>query len=84
MTVDAPAPQFDAGAAKFIPDRATFKPEEVARILGIGRTQIFAELAARRLGSFKVGRTRLVSRGAIEAWVRDREAESSASAEAAS
>ena len=52
-------------------------PEQVAHILGIGRTFVFALIANGRLKSIKLGRRRLVPRAEVEAFVaseRDRQA----------
>lgn len=42
---------------------------EAARRLGIGRTTCYAEIAAGRLPSVKVGRRRLVPVAALDAYV---------------
>lgn len=44
-------------------------------ILGIGRSMLYKEIAAGRLKTFTVGTRRLISRSALEAWVKEREAE---------
>ena len=50
------------------PDRL-LSVDEAARHLGIGRSALYAELAAGRLRSLKVGRRRLVPSGAIAEYV---------------
>ncbi len=44
-------------------------PEQVAQILGIGRTFVFALIANGRLKSIKLGRRRLVPRDEVEAFI---------------
>jgi excisionase family DNA binding protein len=48
---------------------------EVARVTTLNRCTVYAELRAGRLRSFKVGRRRLISRRALDDWVRAREQE---------
>jgi excisionase family DNA binding protein len=43
--------------------------DEAAETLGIGRTALYQELSAGRLRSFKVGRRRLISTSAINAYI---------------
>ena len=42
---------------------------EAARLLSIGRNTAYELIAAGRLPSVKLGRRRLVSRAALEAWI---------------
>ncbi len=42
---------------------------EAARLLSIGRNTCYELIAAERLPSVKLGRRRLVSRAALEAWI---------------
>jgi excisionase family DNA binding protein len=52
-------------------------PEQVAQILGIGRTFVFALIANGRLKSLKLGRRRLIPRDEVEAFIdseRERQA----------
>ena len=44
-------------------------PEQVAEILGIGRTFVFALIANGRLKSLKLGRRRLIPREAVEEFI---------------
>jgi len=50
------------------PDRL-LSVDEAARHLGIGRSAVYAELAAGRLRSLKIGRRRLVPSAAIAEYV---------------
>ncbi len=51
------------------PDRL-LSVNEAAEMLGIGRSALYAELAAGRLRSLKIGRRRVVPSGAIAEYVR--------------
>jgi len=51
------------------PDRL-LSVDEAAKQLGIGRSALYAELAAGRLRSLKVGRRRLVPSGAVAEYMR--------------
>lgn len=55
---------------------------DAARILGLSRTTIYQEMAAKRLVYLKCGRRTLITRKAINAWLAARE-QSSISARAA-
>lgn len=46
--------------------------EEVARVLGIGRTKAFEMVARRELPVVRMGRLVRVPRAALEAWIADR------------
>lgn len=51
-------------------------PEEAAEVLGLGRTKLYALLAAGEIESLTVGRRRLIPKDALEAFVqRQREAQ---------
>ena len=51
------------------------RAEEAARLLGLGRSKVFAMMAAGELpGVVRIGRSVRVSREALERWVRDRSA----------
>ena len=52
-------------------ERVCLTPEETARVLGIGRTFVYDLLATGRLGSFKLGRRRLVPIDAIDRLVAE-------------
>ena len=49
--------------------RLTVPPAEAARIAGISRATLYAELAARRIVARKCGRRTLVSLESLKAWV---------------
>jgi excisionase family DNA binding protein len=57
-----------AGQAVAAPERL-LSIDEAATMLGIGRSTVYAELAAGRLRTTKVGRRRLVPAGAIADYV---------------
>jgi excisionase family DNA binding protein len=46
--------------------------EEVARILGIGRTKAFEMVARRELPVIRMGRLVRVPRAALDAWIAER------------
>ena len=46
--------------------------EEVARVLGIGRTKAFEMVARRELPVIRIGRLVRVPRAALDAWIADR------------
>lgn len=71
VTAPAPAPAPDV-------EPVTYRVEDAARIMGISRTQLFIEIERLRITTIKVGRRRLVSRGAIDRWLADREREAQA------
>lgn len=48
---------------------AAFDIVNAARIMGVGRSTVFAEIAEGRLEARKVGRKTLVTRNAIQAWL---------------
>lgn len=50
-------------------DRLLNSPEETAALLGIGRTRVFALLAAGEIESVRVGRRRLIPTAAVEDFV---------------
>lgn len=50
-------------------------PGEAARLMGIGRTMLYDELASARLRSAKIGKRRLITVEAIKDWLKAREAE---------
>lgn len=56
------------------PARLAVSPAEAARLLGIGRTRLYEELATGALPSFHLGRRRLIRIAAIEAWLSGKEA----------
>lgn len=46
---------------------------DAAKCLSIGRSQVYVEIAAQRLRSFKVGRRRLISMTELMRWQERRE-----------
>lgn len=50
-------------------ERLSYRPAEVRKLIGIGRTKLRELLSSGEIESFSVGRARLVSRTAIERWV---------------
>ncbi len=59
-------------------ERLSYRPAEVRKLIGIGRTKLRELLSSGEIESFSVGRARLVSRAAIERWVRQGEHASAA------
>lgn len=55
-------------------------PGEAARLMGIGRTLVYEEIASARLRSAKIGKRRLITIEAIKDWLTAREAENTSSA----
>ncbi len=50
------------------------RPTEVATLLGLGRSTIFALLAAGELPVIRIGRSVRVPRGALEHWIEEHRA----------
>ena len=50
-----------------------YRPAEAARVLGMGRTSVFALLKSGRLGSVKLGGARYITAEALRAFVRELE-----------
>ena len=44
---------------------------EVARLLGLGRSKVFAMVAAGELPVIRIGRSVRIPRQALERWIRD-------------
>ena len=59
-------------------DRLTFSIPQAMDALNISRNTIYLEIKAGRLKTFTVGRRRMVSRDAMERYVKDREEETAA------
>jgi excisionase family DNA binding protein len=57
-------------------EQLMYRPAEAARMLGMGRTVIFALIKSGRLRSLKVGGARLITADALRAFVRELEQES--------
>jgi excisionase family DNA binding protein len=54
-------------------DGALLNADDVARILGVPKTWVYAETRAGRLPHVNVGRYRRYRRSTIDAWIADRE-----------
>lgn len=54
-------------------ERLSYRPAEVRKLIGIGRTKLRELLSTGEIESFSVGRARLISRAAIERWVSQAE-----------
>lgn len=50
-------------------ERVAYSIPEAAELLGVGRTTLYAEVAAGRLATVTIGRRRLVTRDAIDAYL---------------
>ena len=68
MSVHAQDPASETG-------RLAYSVEEAADLLGIGRTVMFHLVTAGEVGSFKIGRRRLVPRDAIDSYIERLRAE---------
>jgi len=66
-------PEIQAIAASLPP--LAVAPGEAARLMGIGRTLVYEEIASTRLRSAKIGKRRLITIEAIKDWLKAREAE---------
>jgi excisionase family DNA binding protein len=47
---------------------------EAGRLIGVGRTRLYAEIASGGIKTFKVGRRRLIRVQILEEWIASREA----------
>lgn len=56
-------------------ERLAYKPAAAAKLLGIGRSRVFELMHTGELASVKYGRTRLISRRAIERFLKIDEAQ---------
>jgi excisionase family DNA binding protein len=52
------------------------RPTEVGKLLGLGRSKVFAMLATGELPVVRLGRSVRVPREALERWIRERTLES--------
>lgn len=50
-------------------ERIAVSPEEAAKLIGVGRTTIFAELRSGALRSVKLGARRLITIAALLDWI---------------
>ena len=53
--------------------RLAYRPEEAARLLGIGRSTAYELIATGELRSFTIRRARLISAAALAEFIRERE-----------
>lgn len=53
-------------------DSMLLRADEVAELLGLGRTKVFELIAAGELPLIRIGRSVRVPRWALEEWVRER------------
>jgi excisionase family DNA binding protein len=51
-------------------DKEVLSPEELATVLGCGRTMAYRILAEKRIRSFRVGRLRRVRRSDINSYIK--------------
>jgi excisionase family DNA binding protein len=63
-------------------EQLMYRPAEAARVLGIGRTRVFALIKSGRLQSVKLGNARFITADALRAFVRELEQESTGHADA--
>lgn len=56
-------------------EQLLYRPAEAARVLGMGRTAIFALIKSGRLRSVKLGGARLITAEALRAFVQELEQE---------
>jgi excisionase family DNA binding protein len=56
-------------------EQLMYHPVEAARVLGMGRTAVFALIKSGRLRSVKLGGARFVTADALRAFVRELEEE---------
>jgi excisionase family DNA binding protein len=57
----------------FTAERCLLVADDVARMLGVPKTWVYAETRAGRLPHVKVGRYRRYRREAVEAWITEHE-----------
>ncbi len=57
-------------------DRLLLRPQEAAELLGVGRSKVYALLAAGELPSIKVGRSVRVPAEALKLWVSNQTSQS--------
>lgn len=72
MNLNPPTSQLSEGAVlSMLPAEQPilYRPEDAARVLGIGRSKLFELLATGQIPSVQIGRARRVSRRALEQYV---------------
>jgi excisionase family DNA binding protein len=47
---------------------ATYSPDELARVLGVARNTVYANLRAGKIPHVKMGRRFVIPRAAVDAW----------------
>ena len=55
--------------------RIAFSIPDAARLAGLGKSLLYEQIKQGKLRTFKVGNRRLVSRDALEQYIREREQE---------
>ena len=53
-------------------DKLLYRPAEAAELLGVGRSKIYALLAAGEIPSVRVGKSIRVPAGELRKWVQER------------
>ena len=69
-------------ATTLMRNRLAYTIDETCETTGFGRTRVYAEIAAGRLTTFKVGRRRMVTSRALSEWIDELERTGSAKAAA--
>jgi excisionase family DNA binding protein len=59
-------------------ERATYSVDELAVLLGRGRLSVYADLAAKRIPSRKLGNKYVISRAVIHRWLENAGTETAA------
>lgn len=55
-------------------DLTGFSPNQAAKFCGVGRTLLYTAISSGELKSSKIGRRRIITLGAIRAWLQANEA----------
>ena len=58
-------------------EKLLHSPEETARLLGVGRSQVFELIGRGEIESVKIGRLRRIPRDAVDAYIKRLRAEQS-------
>jgi excisionase family DNA binding protein len=51
------------------PEPLAVKPNEAAKLIGVGKNALYRLLASREIGSIKLGHSRLVPLSELRAWI---------------
>jgi excisionase family DNA binding protein len=78
---DVGAVNTGTGQPQDVPSRLAYSVEEAATQLGIGRTFMFQLIATGEIESFKIGKLRKISHGALIDYLNRLRAEQSAAAD---